>query len=350
MFADQLKSFSVQVEQRSGVINTEEATKTALVMPFLSLLGYDVFDPLEVIPEFTADVGTKKGEKVDYGIKVAGELAILVECKVCNFDLSDAHASQLFRYFGTTDARFAILTNGIQYRFYTDLDKQNRMDERPFFTFNVKDYDESSLAELSRFKKEVFDVEIILGKATGLKYINLLRSYLKTQFEAPDEDFARFIGKQVFTGKMTQQSLEMFQGLIRRALEHIIKDRLRERFDHVLNEEDTTAAEDEHGLVDEGPDNDIETTEDEVLGYRIVQAIVAQRVEPSRVYIRDAKSYCAILFDDNNRKPLVRLHFNSALKRISLFNDDANGLIDVSSVEDLYLYQDQILKTLEKYT
>ncbi len=348
MFSDQIKNLAAQVDQRSSVINTEEATKTALVMPFLSLLGYDVFDPLEVTPEFTADVGTKRGEKVDYAISLGGELSILIECKACNSDLSDAHASQLFRYFGTTDARFAILTNGIQYRFYTDLDKQNRMDERPFFIFNLKDYDETTLSELSRFRKEVFDIDTILGKATGLKYINLLRGYLKSQFEEPDEDFARFVGKQVFSGKMTQQVLAMFQGLTKRAIEQIVKERLRERFDHVLKDEETDSAP-EGEVNDEKVDNLIVTTDEEILGFRIIQAIAAQKTESSRVFIRDAKSYCAILFDDNNRKPLARLHFNSSSKRISLFHDDNDNLFEVASVEDLYLYQEQILATVDKY-
>lgn len=95
-------------------------------MPFFSLLGYDVFDPHEFIPEFTADVGIKKGEKVDYAITKDGKPIILIEAKWCGDNL-EKHGSQLFRYFGTTSAKFGILTNGIIYKFYTDLDESNKM-------------------------------------------------------------------------------------------------------------------------------------------------------------------------------------------------------------------------------
>lgn len=117
-----------------GNLATEEATKTALIMPFFSLLGYDVFNPMEFIPEFVADVGTKKGEKVDYAIMNEGKPVILIEAKGVDDDLTK-HDAQLFRYFTVTDAKFAILTNGIVYKFFTDLEEPNKMDEKPFLLF-----------------------------------------------------------------------------------------------------------------------------------------------------------------------------------------------------------------------
>lgn len=98
--------------ERSSELLTEEATKNALIMPMLKTLGYDVFDPSIVIPEFTADFGVKKGEKVDYAIRIGGEIQILVECKPVHSDLASVHASQLYRYYSVTKARFGILTNG----------------------------------------------------------------------------------------------------------------------------------------------------------------------------------------------------------------------------------------------
>ena len=137
-FVDQLKQFSKRVETMRETVQTEEATKTAIIMPFFAMLGYDVFNPLEFVPEFTADVGIKKGEKVDYAIIKDGEPVILIECKSISEKL-EKHDSQLFRYFGTTSAKFAILTNGIMYRFYTDLDSPNKMDDDPFLTINILD-------------------------------------------------------------------------------------------------------------------------------------------------------------------------------------------------------------------
>lgn len=133
-----LASLAKKIERNSKIIETEEATKNAFVMPFLNnVLGYDVFDPSEVIPEFTADTGTKKGEKVDYAIIKDGEVQVLIECKKLGEPLSLKHASQLYRYFSVTNARIAILTNGVIYQFFTDLDAPNKMDEKPFLELDL---------------------------------------------------------------------------------------------------------------------------------------------------------------------------------------------------------------------
>src|ERR1044071_7269994 len=121
-FVEQLQALAIKTEKLCPVLETEEATKNALVMPLIHMLGYDIFDPTEVIPEFTADVGIKKGEKVDYAVKKDGRLVMLFECKHCGAELNLKHASQLFRYFAVTEARIGVLTNGIIYQFYTDLE------------------------------------------------------------------------------------------------------------------------------------------------------------------------------------------------------------------------------------
>ena len=135
-FEENLKNLITRIKSMKNSISTEEATKTSIIMPFFQILGYDVFNPVEFIPEYTADVGIKKGEKVDYAICLNDKLTILIEAKSINQQL-EKHDSQLFRYFGTTAAKFAILTNGLIYRFYTDLDEQNRMDSTPFFEIDL---------------------------------------------------------------------------------------------------------------------------------------------------------------------------------------------------------------------
>ena len=135
---------------------TEEATKTSLILPFIQMLGYDIFDPAEVVPEFTADIGIKRGEKVDYAIMQRGKPAILIECKKYGSSLAEDAVSQLVRYFGVTDAHFGILTDGISYRFFSDLDQPNVMDPKPFFEFNVLSYSHKAVGELKRFTKEEF--------------------------------------------------------------------------------------------------------------------------------------------------------------------------------------------------
>ena len=96
-FNDVIKQFSERILSLKDTITTEESTKMSLVVPLFQLLGYDVFNPNEFCPEYIADVGIKKGEKVDYAILENGQPNILVECKSCSEQL-DKHSSQLFRY------------------------------------------------------------------------------------------------------------------------------------------------------------------------------------------------------------------------------------------------------------
>ncbi len=140
-FIDKIRELAARVPKQLDYCTTEEATKNALVMPFINALGYNVFNPREVIPEFTADFGTKKGEKVDYAVCQDSQPVMLFECKSSGTDLNKVHASQLYRYFSVVpQARFGVLTNGVEYRFFSDLESPNRMDDKPFFTFNILDF------------------------------------------------------------------------------------------------------------------------------------------------------------------------------------------------------------------
>lgn len=135
-FNETIKQFSKRAATIKDTASTEEATKMSLIVPLFQILGYDVFNPAEFCPEYTADVGIKKGEKVDYAILENGSPSMLIECKSCTEQL-DKHSSQLFRYFGTTPAKFGILTNGLIYRFYTDLEESNKMDLVPFLELDI---------------------------------------------------------------------------------------------------------------------------------------------------------------------------------------------------------------------
>lgn len=116
-FIDRINELAARIPKQLDYCTTEEATKNALVLPFINALGYDIFNPTEVLPEFTADVGIKKGEKVDYAILQNGKPIMLFECKWSGADLSKAHVSQLYRYFNVVpDVRFGILTNGIRHK------------------------------------------------------------------------------------------------------------------------------------------------------------------------------------------------------------------------------------------
>lgn len=212
-FIEQIQNLSTKTEKLCNLLQTEEATKNALIMPFINLLGYDIFDPTEVIPEFVADVGIKKGEKVDYAIKKDDKIIMLFECKHCGGDLNIKHASQLFRYFAVTDARIAVLTNGIIYRFFTDLEATNKMDEKPFFEFDITDLNEITLTALKKLTKEAFNIDEIVASAGELKYTHQIKKLLGKEIEQPSDDIVKFFSSKVYDGLLTLPGKNTFRQL-----------------------------------------------------------------------------------------------------------------------------------------
>ena len=239
-FIDELRLFSERVGQRKEQISTEEATKMSLIVPFYQLLGYDVFNADEFMPEYVADVGIKKGEKVDYAILFEGKPVILIECKWCGSNL-DQHSSQLFRYFGTSSAKFGILTNGIIYRFYTDLDESNKMDLTPFLEINILDIKESYVNELKKFAKQNFDVDNIFNTASELKYSKLIKEYIKSQLDSPDDTFIKFILSSVYEGVKTQNVIDKFKPIVKKSFNGFITETMNDKISSALKSNDEIA-------------------------------------------------------------------------------------------------------------
>ena len=357
-FAEKLSALTQRIPSLIDHLETEEATKNALVMPFIAALGYDVFNPAEVVPEFTADVGIKKGEKVDYAIMQDGEVIMLVECKTAGTNLSKANMSQLFRYFTVTKARIAILTNGIDYRFYSDLEETNKMDQRPFLELNLLDVREDRVSEVRKLSKDSFDLEHILNTAGELKHLREISRILNEQIDSPDPELVRFFFKKAYPkAQFTTATREQFTDLVRRALQRFIRERVSNRLRTALEHEDPALAEPEaegaeieSGAAEISADDGIETTEEEIEGYHIVKAIVRQVVAPGRVVHRDAKTYMAILLDNNNRKPLCRLRFNWTQKYLGLFDEDKNETKHtLESLDDIYQFAEQLKETALRY-
>lgn len=340
-----LAELSKTVREHREVLATEEAAKNALVMPFLQALGYNVFNPGEVVPEFTCDVGTKKGEKVDYAICDGGQVKMLVECKPAGIDLNLKHASQLYRYFSVTEARLAVLTNGVIYKFYSDIDSPNRMDEKPFFTLDLDAVRKSDHRILSSFTKASFDIDKIVDEASRLKLQTLVYKELQQELENPSEEFVRIIAGRVQPGRMTAQVKDNFHALIVASASALIRDRVNERLTNALQGNGG----DEPEPIEQGDGSDIETTPDEIEGFNIVRAIAARKVDPKRIVMRDAKSYCAVLLDDNNRKSIARLHFNSATSRyFGTFEGKDETRHAVGGTLDIYRHEAAILQRVEE--
>lgn len=349
-FAERIEALATRSKTAERQALTEEATKTSVVLPFIQALGFDVFNLDEVTPEFIADVGVKKGEKVDFAVKIDGKIAMLIEAKPISSRLGDTQFSQLFRYFTVTEARLAILTNGKEAWFFSDTDEPNKMDKKPFFTFNFQKHDKSHVDELARFQKGRFAIELIIEAASNLKYTQEAAAYLKKQLDEPDDDFVRLIGRQIYDGSITKGVAELLRPAIQSALDEIIRDRIQDKLSITFRSE-SAPSQPQPATEDAEPDSDIVTTDEEREGFMIVRAIAAKHVPIERITLRDAKSYCAILMDDNNRKPICRLYFNSATtKNLGVFDAEKNeSKIRVTAPSDLYQHVEAIEAAIQAY-
>lgn len=344
--AKQLQGLADKVEQLKDRIETEESTKHAFILPFINMLGYDTFNPMEVVPEFTADLGTKKGEKVDYAIFQEGNPILIIECKHWREKL-DIHSSQLFRYFHVTKTRFALLTNGIEYRFFTDLEEKNKMDEKAFLEFNITKLKEPVIKEIEKFHKSNFDEQKIIDNASNLKYTNTIRNLILAELEEPSTEFIKLFAGRAYSGRLTANVLEEFTGIVTKAFNQLISDRVNDRLNSALNKE-VEKQKEETAPIEEP--SKIETTEEEMEGFRIVVAILRRSVDISRIAHRDTQSYFGILLDDNNRKPICRLHLNGGKKYLGVFNENKDEVkYQIDNIGMIYQFEEHLLNSLNNY-
>lgn len=353
-FKDSVKQLSERVLKLKENIMTEEATKNAFIMPFINALGYDVFNPLEVVPEMTCDIAMKKGEKIDYAIIKDGEPILLIECKHWAQDLN-LHDNQLIRYFNVSKAKFGLLTNGIIYRFYTDLIEPNKMDEKPFLEVDITDMKDNQIEELKKFHKSYFNIDNVLSSASELKYTSELKNIIAQEFAAPTPEFVKYFAKQVYDGVITAKLLEQFTHLTKKSISTYINDLISERLKSALKTEaaeEQKEAEPVQSVTQSEDDNKVVTTEEEIESYLIIKSILRPVVDISRVVYRDAQTYFAILLDDNNRKPICRMYFNSLSKKyIATFDENKKETKhEITSLNDIYNFSKEISDIIRFYT
>ena len=357
-FKDAIKQLADRVGKLKDNIQTEEATKNAFIMPFINALGYDVFNPLEVLPEMTCDIGTKKGEKIDYAIMKDDQPILLIECKHWKQDLN-LHDNQLLRYFNVSKAKFGLLTNGIIYRFYTDLKEPNIMDDKPFLEVDITDLRDNQIEELKKFHKSYFDVDNILNSASELKYMGELKAIVQEEFSSPSTDFVKMFATKVYEGRMLQNIIDQFTPLVKRAISSHINDIINERLKGALTVSDSkiesaqpkqTDTPAEETQAENQPESKVVTTEEELDAYRIVKAICRKKVDISRIVYRDAQTYFSVLLDDNNRKPICRMYFNTATKYVATIDENKKDVKHViESLDDIYNYEDEFFKAIDMY-
>jgi hypothetical protein len=350
-FKDQIKQLGDRVTKLKDQIQTEEATKNAFIMPFLQTLGYDVFNPIEVVPEYITDIGTKKGEKIDYAIFKDGNPTILVECKHWAQNLN-LHDGQLLRYFHVSKAKFGLLTNGVTYRFYSDLVEANKMDEKPFLEFTINEIKDNQIEELKKFHKAVFDADSITNTASELKFTNELKHILHQELTNPSSDFVKHFARQVYPSVVTAKVLEQFTNLTKKSIQQYISDLITERLKTALTKEDEKTKEQESIQAEQlkVDENKVQTTEEELEGFMIVKSILRQKISPTRVTYRDAQSYFAILLDDNNRKTICRLYLNGSKKYFVTLDELKKEVKnEITSLDDIFKYTETLLNIIENF-
>lgn len=359
-FVDQLKQFSKRVEAIKDTIQTEEATKTAIIMPFFSMLGYDVFNPQEFVPEYTADVGIKKGEKVDYAIFQDGAPVILIECKSISENL-DRHDSQLFRYFGTSTAKFSVLTNGLIYRFYTDLENPNKMDDAPFLTINILDIREHQVTELKKFCKSEFDIDSIFSTASELKYVHEFKNIFSAQLENPTDEFTRLFLQGCYTGQKNQNVIEKFRPVLKKALNDLISEMMNDKIKTALGgsggivsvpepkPQPESAPTSEDKLQDKHVPA-IVTTEEELEAYFIIKNMLSDIVDLHDITYKDTESYINVLYKGNTRKWICRLKLTETVKTLIVPDENKKDIkYQLQDVYELRAHKNELADVLARY-
>lgn len=352
-FAERIAELTKKVRMVGDSLATEEASKNALVMPFIAALGYDVFNPSEVVPEFSAPIGEYKDARVDYAILSEGKPIILIECKAFGTTLDTKQCNQLQLYFHGTDAPIAILTDGNRYLFFSDLEQTNRMDSKPYMDFTLTDMDEALVPELRKLAKGRFNKDECLSAANELKYNREFKRILAEQMEKPDDDFIRFFISRTFEGSITQKVRERFTPILITAMEQFVNERINARLKSAIIPQQVEEKKEEAAAPEAGDDQDagggVVTTEEEKEGYYLVKSLLVGVVDTERVRLQDWQAYCNVVLD-TRKKPLLRMHFNKRPWKIGLFDgDNRDDRVEIEKLEDILPYADRIRATALQY-
>lgn len=364
-FKDTLLQLSEKIVKQKDSIATEEATKTSFIMPMIAALGYDVFNPFEVVPEMDCDL-TKRGDKIDYAIMKDNFPILLIECKHCRQNL-DLHNTQLAKYYAASNARFGVLTNGIEYRFYADLEKQNIMDEKPFLVVNMLDLSDVDIEQLKKFHKSYYNEQEILSTAQELQITIQVKDLLVRNFQQPGDDFTRYFIRCLNDGKSSAKLIEQYRPIIKKSITAVINDIIQERLGVAMksNEEADSAKikDEETGCADEKQNQDklpdgvvfinnetgVITTQEEIDAYNIIRSILRQYVDVHRIQYKDYKSYFSINLDGSMWWWICRISFGKRKKTIGfpIDNYKSNEWVEIDTLDDIFNFSDKLKESLD---
>lgn len=366
-FKDTIQQIVEKITKQKDNIATEEATKTSFVMPVIAALGYDVFNPFEVVPEMDCDLVKRKGEKIDYAIMKDENPILLIECKHCKQNLN-LHDTQLQRYFVASKARFGVLTNGIEYRFYTDLEKVNIMDEKPFLVVNMLDLSDNDIEQLKKFHKSYYNEQDILSTAQELQITIQVKEMLNRNFQMPDDEFTRYFVRNLNDGKYTAKLVDQYRPIVKKSIASVINDIISDRLNVAIKNENkvekqmSQEVENENqqpnemneeklpdGVVFQDREKGIVTTQEEIDAYNIVRSILRQYVDVSHIQYNDYKTYFSVNIDGSTWWWICRIYIGKRSKKICLPKDNykTNEWIDIETIDDIFNYADGLKEGLD---
>lgn len=336
-FKSDLEKLSLNVKERIEYITNEEMTKQSLINPFIQVLGFEIFNPLEVRLEYTADFGKKKGEKVDYALFKDGEPIIFIEAKSLTENLSN-HNAQLARYFNSTqDVKLGILTNGIEYKFFTDLDSNNIMDSTPFLVINILELKENDIENLSKLRKDNFDSDGLINYAEELVYTNTLNKSLKDLLKNPSDEFIRFIVKDFSETRVTDKVIDRFRPLVKKALSNAVLDIVSKGLyqEEVLeNSEEVASTVASEVTTEEKIKREIITTENELKFFEMVKEYLIQAgKDVSNLAYKSTTNYFSI-FNKTGNRWFVRIVLESSKPSI-LFKLEIETIKEITQKDNV---------------
>lgn len=381
VFVNDIANVAEKVRKVADVVKGEEATKMSLIIPFFSALGYDIFDPTEVIPEFIADFATKSAgqfEKVDYAIAIKGDIVMIVEAKARD-KKPNAHDGQLRKYFNClVKTKVAIVTNGIEYRFFTDLLEKNIMDDEPFFSFSILNYDQKQIDSLKLFHRDNFDYIQIKSYAEEMVYLRGMTKIIDNILRTPSDDFIKLLISQfkkehpnyVVGGNITPSMIQKFKPLIEKSIQNSLVDLMTQGISREMGKNITVSPkiDDPEPVEPELEISNIETTEEELAAFEKVKTIANRsKTYKLEVKYKDVVSYFGLnvgrttwwflrfYLTPKKKSFVTRLPINEVkalaagfeVQEMSASLGDATSRVIISSVNDLDQLSDLILKCYE---
>lgn len=295
---------------------TEETTKQALILPLLDILGFSAYDPTKVRAEYTADLaGVKNGERVDYALFCQSIPVIFIEAKAYNENLNN-HAPQLMRYFNASpEVEFAVITNGREWRFFTDLKNKNVMDDKPFLTINFEKLDPTKITKLSRFCHDNFQADTLRVLAEESAYLSLFTKTISSSLKEVDPDFVRFVASHSNIGRqLTQKFIENVTPLVKQAVEKAVSDMVVSGLSNTpinnasiteSNPPQESSENDEVGDIIDPINSKIITTINEQEAFNYTMILLG---EDEPLEWKDTESYFSVLYQGKTNRWIYRYY------------------------------------------